>query len=519
MLRVRTFLVVLLFVFVVSVVSRINILNNSFVLDDFVLIVNNSFIQSTQNFFTVINPINFFKVLPIRCGARPITVATYIVDYSLWNLNPFGYHLSNLLIHCLNVLLVFLLAYFLINRKKLLFAIVVSLFFSLHPIQSEVVTVIGFRANILFAFFALLALDSVILLKFCSPKYNKLLLLFIVLFSVLSLLSKENAVILPFIFMLIYFMFYRNSINKKISIISFVIILFVFLFFWLERFPVPLYYSIYPEIDANLVPISCISLYFKVVFTALFDNLIHILYPVNLCVDYTLNFSIYKIIVVFLLAVVSVCFFIYKKSKYFIFALLFSIITYLPVSNLIPLVNTVADRYMYMTMIGFSFMFGLIVLKIFEINKKLAYMFFVSLMILFICGSFERGKTYSNSYLLYSDAIQKSPNNVRTVYNMGVAFFANNEYDKAIQQFEKAFKINPFYFTDRNWFITALSYDKLGNKDMALKYYHKSLLLNPSDNEIKEAFLSQFETKEDAIQFILQHTKYISANVIKAIEN
>jgi len=121
--------------------------------------------------------------------------------------------------------------------------------------------------------------------------------------------------------------------------------------------------------------------------------------------------------------------------------------------------------------------------------------------------------------LLYSDAIQKSPNNVRTVYNMGVAFFANNEYDKAIQQFEKAFKINPFYFTDRNWFITALSYDKLGNKDMALKYYHKSLLLNPSDNEIKEAFLSQFETKEDAIQFILQHTKYISANVIKAIEN
>ena len=81
MLRVRTFLVVLLFVFVVSFVSRINILNNSFVLDDFVLIVNNSFIQSTQNFFTVINPINFFKVLPIRCGARPITVATYIVDY------------------------------------------------------------------------------------------------------------------------------------------------------------------------------------------------------------------------------------------------------------------------------------------------------------------------------------------------------------------------------------------------------------------------------------------------------
>ena len=518
MLRVRTFLVVLLFVFIVSFVSRINVLNNSFVLDDFVLVVNNSFIQSTQNFFIVINPVNFFKVLPIRCGARPITIATYIIDYSIWKLNPFGYHLSNLLIHCLNVLLVFFLSYFLINRNKILFASVVSLFFSLHPIQSEVVAVVGFRANILFVFFALLALDSVILLKKFNPKYNKMMLFVIFLFSILSLLSKENAIILPFIFLLIYFMFYRNSINKKISIISFIVISFIFLFFWLERFPVPLYYSIYPELDTNIVPLSNIGLYFKVVFTALFDNIIHVIYPVNLCVDYTINFSMYKIIIILILAMLSVCFIIYKKSNYFMFALLFSLITYLPVSNLIPLVNTVSDRYMYMTMIGFAFMFGLIVLKIFEINKKLAYIFFVLLFILFIFSSLDRGKTYSNSYLLYSDAIQKTPNNVRTVYNMGVAFFANNEYDKSIKQFEKAFKINSFYFTDTNWFLTALSYDKVGKRDMALKYYHKAFLLNPYDDEIKNAFLSQFETKKEAIQFISQHTKYISENIIKAVE-
>ena len=517
--RLRSFLVVLLFVFIVSFICRINILNNSFVLDDFVLIVNNSFIQSTQNFFTVINPVNFFYVLPIRCGARPITVATYIIDYSLWNLNPFGYHLSNLLIHCLNVLLVFFLAYFLINRNKIFFASVVALFFSLHPIQSEVVTVIGFRANILFVFFALLALNTIFLFRFCNKKHHKFLFVLVFIFSILSLLSKENAIILPFIFMLIYFIFYRNSTNKKISIISFFIISFIFLFFCIERFPVPLYYSIYPELDTNLIPISSISLYFKVVFTALVDNLIHVVYPVNLCVDYTLTFSIYKIIIMFLLAIVSVCFFVYRKSKYFIFALLFSLITYLPVSNLIPLINTIADRYIYMSMIGIAFMFGLIIIKIFEINKSLAYIFVFLLMILFAFSSFERGETYSNSYLLYSDAIQKSPNNVRTVYNMGVAFFANNEYDKAIRQFEKVFKINPFYFTDRNWFLIALSYDKLGNKDMALKYYHKAFLLNPSDDEIKVCFLSQFETKQDAIQFILQHTKYISANVIKAIEN
>ena len=53
---------------------------------------------------------------------------------------------------------------------------------------------------------------------------------------------------------------------------------------------------------------------------------------------------------------------------------------------------------------------------------------------------------------------------------------------------------------------------------MALKYYHKAFLLNPYDDEIKNAFLSQFETKKEAIQFISQHTKYISENIIKAVE-
>ena len=190
MLHRRLFLVVVFIVFFISFYSRINILKNSFVSDDFVLIVNNSFLQSTQNFFKVVNPINFFKVLPIKCGARPITIATYILEYSAYELNPLGYHISNLLIHCFNVLLVFIFAYLLINKNKIFFACLAALFFSLHPIQSEVINVIGFRANLLSTFFMLLSLNCVVLLEFISKKYYKFLYLSVFVFTILSLLSK-----------------------------------------------------------------------------------------------------------------------------------------------------------------------------------------------------------------------------------------------------------------------------------------------------------------------------------------
>ncbi len=515
----KVFLVVLFFIFVVSFVSRLNILSNSFVSDDFVLIVNNSFIQSTQNFFKVINPINLFKVLPIKCGARPITVATYILEYSVYGLNPLGYHLSNLLIHCFNVVLVFVFAYFLINRKKLLFACAAALFFSLHPIQSEVVSVIGFRANLLSVLFALLSLNCVSLLEFTAKKYYKILYVLVLVFAILSLLSKENSLILPILFILMYFIIYKKSINKKISIVSFVIISIIFLFFWIERFPVPLYYSIYPQIDTNLIPMANISLYLKIIITSLFYNVLHVIYPIDLASDYTLIFSNFKIFITLIALILIIYFSVYKnKSKVLLFAFLFSVITYLPISNLIPLVNTVADRYMYMTMIGVSFIFALLVLKIFDINKKIAYIFFVSLVILFAFCSYERGKIYSNSYLLYSDAIKKVPNNARVVYNMGVSYFANNEFDNAILQLKKSFEINPFYFTDRVWFITGLSYEKLGDKQNALKYYYKAFLINPSDKEIVDTFISQFNSKQEVKDFIVSHSTFIRENIIKAVE-
>ena len=139
-------------------------------------------------------------------------------------------------------------------------------------------------------------------------------------------------------------------------------------------------------------------------------------------------------------------------------------------------------------------------------------------MIIFSFCSYERGTVFSISYLLYSDEIKKAPNNVRVAYNMGVSYFANNEFDNAILQLKKSFEINPFYYTDRTWFITGLSYEKLGDKKNAFKYYYKAFLINPSDDEIADTFISQFNSKQEVKDFIVSHSTFIREDIIKVVE-
>lgn len=352
-------------IFFVSFFSRFNVLYNYFVLDDFILVLNNAFITVIGNLFEVLNPKNYlFSVLPIRCGARPFTVSSLIIDYYVSNLNPFGYHFVNLCLHSVNSFLVFLFCYYL-KKRNLFFALTSCFFYSFHPIQTEVVSVISFRADLLLSFFSLIVLNLLNLFTFKNIKINKTVIyLLIFVFMCCAFFSKENAIVLPLVIFIFIFLFCNNTKLLKFSFLSFIFIIFLFFFFWVERFPVPLYFSIYPNLSSNLMPLSDFTSYANTIFTALFYNILNVLYPVNLSVDYSLSFSKYVtgFMIFFVLFLIS--FMIYNKDKYLKFSLITLILMYLPISNIVPLVNTIADRYLYFPMIGVSILFGLLILKL-----------------------------------------------------------------------------------------------------------------------------------------------------------
>lgn len=521
MLKVKDKLLVfgIIFIFVVSFVLRYKVLFNNFVLDDFILIVNNSFINTFSNLFDVLNPKNFFSVLPIRCGARPFTVASLIIDNHFFGTNPFGYHFINLFMHSINCALVFLFCYRLkINNK--VFPFIAALFFSLHPIQTEVVSAICFRADLLLTMFSLIALNLVILFENRNCLFNrKTLYVLAFCFICFAFFSKENAIVLPLIIFLYILLLYKDVKLIKFSCVTFLVILFLFLFFWIERFPVPLFFSIYTSLPVSINPLSSIPNYVYTLFTALFYNLVHILYPVNLSVDYTVIFSKY-ILALMAIFVVAIFFsIIYVKDKYIKFSILTIIVAYLPVSNIVPLINTIADRYMYYPMIFVSILFGLLIVKLQKfINPRLLMVFIIILFAINTAISYDRGNVYNNQYSLYLDAISKNSNHSRIIYNMAIAYYDNKEYENSLKLLDKLSNINPSYSRELVWFMTGKNYESLNDNETAKKYYMKAFLLSPHNQELLDKFISMFNSVDNALYYLLNNTNSLDDEIIKSFQ-
>jgi len=87
----------------------------------------------------------------------PVTWLSHIIDVELYNLNPSGHHLTSLILHILNTLLLF---FFLkrggIDETK---SFIMSALFSVHPLTVESVGWISERKNLLAFFFFFLSLN------------------------------------------------------------------------------------------------------------------------------------------------------------------------------------------------------------------------------------------------------------------------------------------------------------------------------------------------------------------------
>jgi tetratricopeptide (TPR) repeat protein len=122
-------------------------LSNGFIWDDDDYILNNFAIQSPAG----LGDIWFSYKTP---QYYPVVFTSFWIEYHLWGLHPFGYHLVNLVFHILNALLL----YAVVKRLRPSLAFAAALIFAVHPVQVETVAWITERKNIYGAFFYLLAI-------------------------------------------------------------------------------------------------------------------------------------------------------------------------------------------------------------------------------------------------------------------------------------------------------------------------------------------------------------------------
>ena len=149
---------------------------------------------------------------------QPLSWASYGLDYAFWGMRPFGFHLTNILLHALNAALFFWLALRVLENRKnaVLAAAGAALCFSIHPLRVESVAWVSERRDVLSGTFFLLTLLAY--LKAARTKRKAWLAAAVAAYAA-ALLAKTFAVTLPAILVLLDL----HVLRRKIA--------------WLEKLP------------------------------------------------------------------------------------------------------------------------------------------------------------------------------------------------------------------------------------------------------------------------------------------
>ena len=492
-LSVRTVLSSKLFIFICFFLLTLliygNSLKNEFVFDDIPLIVKNSQIRQLSN-------------IPALLGLwgtgsfyRPLRIVSYALDYRLFKLNPQGYHLSNMLFHALTAFLVFLTLFRLSDNFRI--ALAASLLFIVHPVQTDSVTYISGRRDILSALFYLLGFYLFIRYR-KAPSF--LLLGAILLSYVLAISSKEMAVTLPALCFLYGFMENFAALSKsnpaepvstgkriKASILQmgrqqlffyaiFLLGACAFAYYKIAVVPPSLRQEYYGGTWLNnFLTVSRILIYYMKL----------LLFPIALNADYSYNaFPVTKSLLDLKAwaSVLALCIMFWAGIKAFRHNRLITLciawffITLLPVCHIIPHHELMAEHYLYLPSIGFFFLAG-ITLDTWLGNKHpYTFLLIAGLLMLFLSvRTVVRNQDWENALTLWEKTVKTAPGCARAWNNLGVEYYQKGEQKKAQESYQKSFSIKPDY---------PDPYHNLGNIyagkqlfDRAKEYYKKAFSL------------------------------------------
>jgi tetratricopeptide (TPR) repeat protein len=140
----------------------------------------------------------------------PVTWTSFALDHAIWGMNPFGYHLTNVVLHAMNAALVFLIALRLLAHATAwptgtlrLAAGVAALFFAVHPLRAESVAWVTERRDVLSGFFALLSVLGYLAAQGRSGRARQVRLVASVAAFGLALLSKSIVMGLPLVLLVL----------------------------------------------------------------------------------------------------------------------------------------------------------------------------------------------------------------------------------------------------------------------------------------------------------------------------
>jgi tetratricopeptide (TPR) repeat protein len=376
---------------------------------------------------------------------RPLLLVSFIADYQIWQLNPLGFHLTNVIIHALAAVLLFRLLQR-IARDELV-ALGGSLLFAMHPLQTESVAWIAGRND------ALVGLFIVMMMYFYAaqddrPEHARRSLALAALSFLLALFTKESAaffIVLPAAYELVVRKARVRALvtgPRRLFFLAQAAILAGYFLIRLALFgefigAERLYGVIAPGTRLTMVP------------AMLAEHLLLIVAPVALCVVHPLadifwlndpwTYAAYAVAVLCLVALRWA----WKNDRTACFGLVWLAVGLVPVLNIFPVAVPILEHRLYASVAGL----GLAVASV--LRRKLpggdqAFRVVMGVLIVAATGaSFLRTPVWRDSEALWTDAIAKAPSASRAYFNLAGFYFEKQQYDKTIGLMDTYVRIKP----------------------------------------------------------------------------
>jgi len=452
---------------------------------------------------------------------HPLTWLSHMTDCQIYGLNPRGHHLTNVLFHILNSILLFLI----FRRMTGAFwkSAFVAALFALHPLHVESVAWVAERKDVFSTFFWMLTMGSYVWYVE-RPGASRYLL--ILLFFILGLMAKPMLVTLPFVLLLLdYWPLGRFQVKKpapvqisdeeppkdtkgkkikaqrhtaknavqenEITTSDYQ---------WLRALPlirekIPFFVFaatssvvtfIAQQSGGAVRSFDILPLTVRVsnAFVSYISYIVKMIWPYNLAVLYPHpnDFPIWQAagacLLLILISFITIR--TIRRFPYLIVGWLWYLGTLVPVIGLVQVgIQSMADRYTYIPLIG---IFIIIAWGISDLAERCNYrkdlLIVTSAILLSILTvvTWFQVRHWSNSITLFKHAINVTANNYMIHNNMGTALAELGKIDAAIAHYAEALQINPGYAKAHNNLGNAL--DRQGRVDEAIDHYAEALRIN-----------------------------------------
>lgn len=455
-------------IFIVASLVYANTLRNDFIWDDEYLILNNSQVKSFKHLPNVFKTYVGYGSENINNFYRPVQEISNMVDYFLWGIKPFGFHLTNVVLHALVSVMVCVFLYYIAGDR--LAAGIGALFWAVHPIHTEAVAYIAGRADLLYSFFMLLSL--VLFISFIGRVrenrrshaiYAASLAAFVV-----SLLSKEIIITMPLLVFLYIFYFVRpegdTSTYRKVRW-SWLPYAAIVAFYGYLRLTVLNFSHIAPPSVFGKIPLANRVLTFFRSVRTYFELLA---YPHDLHMERTIAitkniFDLQAIgALLLILAICCLAYIVYKKGNRVVsFGIAWFFANLLPVSNLVPINSFLAEHWIYMASVGVFLIVGVTASALYrkDLPGGILYRWALTLVLAVLIGAYAGGTVLRNNdwkdeITFFRSTLKYHPRNARLYLNLGNTYYEKGEIDNAVEQYRKAIAINPGY---------AVAYGNIGS--------------------------------------------------------